>query len=462
MRIRPASTVLLLATLTACRGLEENDRREYDRLIFERGPEERPREAAAGRFEKLAARPDPGLGDCYQMALYRSEALELEGEELARVRLRVKQAFGAALPYVAFKGSYTRQDDRGVNSGSSVQSSFTLEERTQYQFTLHQTIFKGLESFYEIRRQTALAGAQEEALRQARLLLCADVAVTFYSVLALERELATLEDAVRLAEERLEELVQRQRAGISRRSEVLTQEAEAARTRADRERLQGLLAVAWEALRFLTGLPGTRTLKDTLPEPGPLEPLGEHVRRALESRPDVRQRRAETLAAGEGVGAARSGLLPAVNLDASYYTHREGISQDVDWDVVLSFEVPIFEGGVTQAKVREARSEVRSAELRERRLRREIELEVSRLWSDARAFTAELLALDAGFTSAAENYEIIQAEYRRGIATNVEVLTTFTQLQRTRLERDRTRFQARLARVRLALQSGQIPSEDSP
>lgn len=141
MRIRPASTVLLLATLTACRGLEENDRREYDRLIFERGPEERPREAAAGRFEKLAARPDPGLGDCYQMALYRSEALELEGEELARVRLRVKQAFGAALPYVAFKGSYTRQDDRGVNSGSSVQSSFTLEERTQYQFTLHQTIF---------------------------------------------------------------------------------------------------------------------------------------------------------------------------------------------------------------------------------------------------------------------------------------------------------------------------------
>ena len=196
MKCRRLVALLLLPALAACRGLEETDRRDYDRLIFGRGPEERPREAAAGRFDRLTAGPNPGLGDCYQMALYRSESLALEGEELARIRLRLKQAFGDALPYVAFKGSYTRQDDRGVNSGGSVQSSFTLQERTQYQFTLHQTLFKGLESVYEIRRQAALAGAQEEALRQAKLLLCADVAVAFYSVLALERELARKEKAL--------------------------------------------------------------------------------------------------------------------------------------------------------------------------------------------------------------------------------------------------------------------------
>jgi outer membrane protein TolC len=445
-------TPLLLLALAASCGLEEADRRDYDRLLFERGPADRPREAAGEDHARLAARGELGLGDCARMAAWRSESLALEGEELARVRLRVRQAFGAALPYASFRGSYTRQDT--VSGTSGVQSNFTLRDRTQYQFTLHQDLFRGLETYHEIRRQSSLAGAREDALRQAKLLLQADVAGAFYAVLALERELATLVDALRLSEERLEELAVRARAGITRRSEVLTQEADVARTRADRERLRGLLAAAWEALRFLTGLPSERRLVDDHPQPDALPPLDDHVRLALASRPDLRRARAEIDAAGEGVGAARSAVLPLVALDANYYTHREGISKDVDWDLVLSFEQPIFEGGVAQARIREARSEVRSAELRERALRREIALSVARLWQDARSFDGELSALASGFAAASENYELAQAEYRRGIAANLEVLTAFTQMQRTKLDLDRTRFRAKLARVRLDLECG--------
>jgi outer membrane protein TolC len=91
-----------------------------------------------------------------------------------------------------------------------------------------------------------------------------------------------------------------------------------------------------------------------------------------------------------------------------------------------------------------------------------VELEVNRAWNSAAAFHAELGSLDKAVTSAQENYDIVQAEYRQNITTNIEVLTSFNTLQAVRLERDRARFQAKLARVVLEVRSGATPGGGSP
>ena len=109
--------------------------------------------------------------------------------------------------------------------------------------------------------------------------------------------------------------------------------------------------------------PGVPALADSMPEPALLPPLEEFTARALARRRDLRALDAQVRAAEEGVGIARAGYLPGADLEANYYTHREGISKDIDWDVLLSLEIPIFEGGVTQGRIREARSFVRSAAL---------------------------------------------------------------------------------------------------
>jgi outer membrane protein TolC len=460
--MRSAAAVLVPALLAACTAASDADPRAYERILLGEAPVSAGRDAGREGIERLRAAPRLSAGDAYRLALHRSESLALDGEELVRRRLRWEQALGAALPALSFKGSYTRQDSSTGASSSSVQSSFTLRDRTQYQFTLHQPLFKGLEEIYEARRRDALAGAQEEALRHAKLLLYADVAMAYSGVLLLEREVATGADSLRLAEERLEELRQRQRAGISRRTEVLSQEAEAATVRAVLERTRGLLDVAWDALRFVCGLEGRPALED-LPSPtGELPPLADCVGRALLDRRDLQALRRESQAAAESVGVARAGYFPTLSLDANYYTHREGISKEVDWDLVLSLEVPIFEGMVTQARIREARSEVRSAGLRERLRRREIELEVGRAWSDARAFAAELAALERALASGQENYDLVQAEYRRGIAPNVEVLAAFDRLQRARLDHERSRIRAALSRTHLEVVQGVLPAGAAP
>lgn len=442
--------------LTAGCGTSESDRWRYERIVYEEMPEVRSRDDAAARFQRLGASPKLTLSDCYQMALYRSEALAIDGEELARLQAQFEQVRGGVFPRISFEGSYSRQDKPPTPS-SGVQQSLTLNERTEYKFTGHQPIFGGFREFYTLRQTNALYRGQEHALRHARILLYGDVADAFYAALEAGRELATTQDSLRLAEERLEELVQRNRAGISRRSEVLAQEAETASIRATVERLKGVLAVSVEVLKFLTGLPSARELEDVLPEPGDVPPVGDYLARAARERHDLRAAAERVRAAEEGIGVARAGYLPTADLDVHYFTHREGVSAEIDWDLLLSFEVPIFEGGITQARLREARSAVRAAEFERARLLRDIALQVNRAYADLKAFQSEFTSLGTAVTSAQENYEIAQAEYRRSIATNIDVLTAFEQLQQARLRRDRARFQAKRSGVRLEVLSGVLP-----
>ena len=446
-----------VAMAAACRGTEESDRWRYERLFYEQEPSIQSRNDARERYRRLGEQAEFALGDCYQMALYRSESLAIDGEELVRIQTQYDQALGTLLPYVSFRGILTLQDNPGTAAGSSIQKSFTEEKRGQYQFYGRQALFNGLREFYALRQAGALYEAQEHQMRHARLLLYADTAGAFYSVLQAERDVATTEASLRLAEERLEELVQRNRVGISRRSEVLAQEAETASIQAQLESLRGLFAVSWEALIFLTGLGKHRTLRDTLPDPQQAPPAEEFVARALQTREDLRALERREAAAEEAVGIARAGYLPTALLEANYYTHREGISADIDWDAVLTLEIPIFEGLTTQAKVREAWSARRAAAMSRQRLRRDIELSIKRAHADLLASTAVRASLEKAVASARETYEIVQAEYRRGISTNVEVLTVFNTLQQARLEFDRARYQSKLARIRLEVQSGTLP-----
>jgi outer membrane protein len=421
----------------------------YESILWERHPEIRSREDARARYERSAAQDELTLDACYAMALYRSEALGIDGEQLVRLEAQYGQAMAALLPSLSLRGSHTRRDD--PPTGSPV-----LKEQTEFRFNLRQPLFTGLREFYALGLSSALTEAKEHGLRHARLLLFADVAGAFYTVLAVEREIQTTTGALRLAEERLEELTHRNRLGISRRSEVLAQEAQVALTQAKLAGLRGTLEVGWEAIKFLTGLPSIRRLDDALefPDPPPVETL---VERALAERHDVRELTALVRSAESTVGIARAGHLPSMALEANYYTRRDGASEGIDWDAALTVEVPLFSGGGVDARIREAESEVRAAGLRLARLTRQIRVNINRAYADVVSLKNEFQSLEKALASARENYELVQAEYRGGIVTNIEVLAAFTAMLQAELDRDRARYSLKLAHAHLAVQSGALP-----
>ncbi len=444
--------VVMLAFVAGCAS-EAEDRWRYESVLWEHEPSITSAGDARTSRDRIAAQSELTLEDCWRLAVYRTETLALQGEELVRLQTQYEQAVGAILPRLNFKATYTRQEE----SSSGGASGFSSPQRTQYSFALKQPIFSGLRELHAMRVNRALHGAREDDLRHARGRLLADVADAFFAVLQVDREQATVRDALKLAEERLQELAERQKVGMSRRSEVLAQEAEVAATRAALERLQGVLVVAWEALQFVTGVAMPHKLADTLPEPHALDPVERYLERAMQNRRDLRSLQAQLKAADESIGVARAGYFPTVTLDANYFLHRPGSGDDVNWEAIIAADVPLFDGMTTQAKVREATSNVRSAQLRLDAQTRQIRLAISRAHTAVETLRIALGSIEKQVASAQENYDLVQAEYRQGLVTNVEVLTSFNTLQRARLDRDRARYDIRFAAVILEVEIGVEP-----
>lgn len=440
-------TLLLLA---GCSGQEATERWRYERVTWEERPQVTSREKADALRQEIASRKRLTLHEAYALALHRSETLAIEGEELTRLRAQFDRAVAAVLPTVAFKAGYLRQEEV-----VSELSSFTLPERREYKFTLRQPLFSGLRDFHALRQAGALADAKEHDLRRARLLVFVDLARAFYTVLLARQDFATTEHTLKLARERLAELVERNRVGMARRSEVLAQEAETSSIEARFETVRGALETAWETFQFVTGLLTRPELADSLSDE--LPPLPALLERALVQRTDLKSLEVQIAAAEHAVRIAQGGYLPALTLDANYYLHRDGTSEDIDWDATISLDLPLFDGLATFAKIREAESSLRAARFRRDRLLREVDLEVRRSYVDVRSLEASKRSLDKAVASAEENYEIVQAEYRQGIVTNLEALQSIDTLQRTRLDRARTETELRLALVRLWVSVGETP-----
>ncbi len=108
------------------------------------------------------------------------------------------------------------------------------------------------------------------------------------------------------------------------------------------------------------------------------EDTGALVKKALDNRPEMAAARFLILSAGERVKSARGGLLPKIGATAWNQWDSEDLGRGAEsWMVGLQATWPIFEGGVTLSKIREARDRLREVEARGQQVALDIALEVN-------------------------------------------------------------------------------------
>jgi outer membrane protein len=254
------------------------------------------------------------------------------------------------------------------------------------------------------------------------------------------------------------------RIGRSRVGEVLTVQATVGTLRAQVESRRAELAAVREAFAFLSGLPVSTPLQDTetLPEnPGALD---EYLER-LELRPDVKATRQRLTAAQEGIAVARGAHLPSLDLVANRYLQRTGSLRDVEWDVQLALTLPLYAGGGTQSRVREAVSQGTQAELGASQVRRQAEQEIRALHQGTLIDRAQLDALEKATDAARKNYEAQQRDYRLGLVTNLDVLQALTAFQENQRAFDRARYTVKFNYLKLqaaVVRRPVLPEEAAP
>jgi outer membrane protein len=375
------------------------------------------------------------LDDAYCLALQRSETIAISAESIKEAEGRFLQALSGALPRASFQLSEKRQDGTGA-------SAFTLKEVPERKFVFSQPLFSGFKEFAAMAGSRAERRQRRREQARAQQLLRADVANAYYLLIEQREKLATLE-TIRIAlQERLEELAQRERLGRARPSERVSAEAHLRRTIADTETVQSQETVARQLLEFLIGRPITedvRDLEEELPEVGD---EAAYLEKAA-SRPDVLAAQDAWQVARKEVSVARADLWPDVDLESTYYTERVGAAAAVDWDVMVTVDVPLFQGGQTIGAIRETSAKARQAKLTYERTQREAIRESRDTYAQFRAAVARAHALEQALASVEENYRLQREDYRLNLVSNLDVLRALQELEEARQDLIGVRYEAK-------------------
>jgi outer membrane protein len=361
------------------------------------------------------------LRDCYTLALEQSETLGIQKERIKETEGQMLQALSTALPKVAFVYSqeWKDQQDHRTFGGSESGAAFT--------FT--QPLFTGFKEFAAIRGSKHVGKQRKAELKRAMQLLFTDVSDAFFLYMSLQENEALLQDTRKALYERLAELKKRELIGRSRLSEVASAESKLQTNEAALEVARSARDVAGRLVEFLIGRPFDQLIDEGDPQMNMTE---EEAYRKVDHRPDVEAASESLEAYKQNVTVARSGFFPSVSLGGNSYAKRPDANEGNDWDVMLSVNVPIFNGTYDVGQVQQAKAQMREAELQLSYVRRSGLMEVKNDFARWQANGRQVAAFDKAVMASEKNYRLQVADFEKNLVNNLDVLQALEDLQNVR------------------------------
>ncbi len=420
------------------------------------------------------------LTEIYHRAL-RSDPQLREAEATRSATLEARpQAFGALLPQLSAAGGYVHDDASGVSpyfsSGGLVPATTQSKSNsTTWSVQLRQTVFRW-DQFATLQQADAQAAQAEIDFRAAQQSVIVRTAQAYFNVLA-ARDTLDAADASREAIARqLEQADKRFEVGLIAITDV--EEARAANDQATATVIASkrTLATARDQLREVTG-----DSFDELARPGddmPLiapDPASEEqwVKAALDQNLSLSSARIGADIAHEAISVARGGHLPTLDIVAkqsgaqtssttTFLDPTAGAtlfpsdSSNRDKQVGLQLTVPIYAGGATNSRVREAVYRHRAARERLERTARATERGTRDAYLGVISEISRVTALKQALASTRTALAATEAGYEVGTRTAVDVLLARQRLFDAQTSYARSRYDYVLNVLILEQQTGTL------
>ncbi len=285
-----------------------------------------------------------------------------------------------------------------------------------------------------IRRQVEGAKARFQAdaddLESTKLAIQAEVAVSYFTLRALDLETALLQATV-IDFQRAAELVKnRRKGGIATDLDVAQAVTQLRATEAQVPAVEQQAARIRHALATLTGRPAIgfnwksqTNFTFTLPVPSPGQPS-----ELLERRPDVAASERRMAAANADIGLAKTAFYPRFRMNGLAGLQSVNANTVFDassrlWSVGPSVDWPLFTGGRNRAGVESAQAIYTATVAQYRANVLAAFQEVEDYLTDHQLLASELESESAARDAARQTEEIATHRYEAGLVTYLEVAT---------------------------------------
>lgn len=353
-------------------------------------------------------------------------------------------AKSALRPQVTFAQTSANQVNGKTRSYTSPENGFVS------QLSLSQTIYSGGGLQANVTAAKAQLTQSDWALEQAKQTLRFDTQQDYYQVLN-KRDLVDVnQTALDNLVEHLKNVQAQFDAGVVAKSDVLRSQVQVSNQQQQLIIAQNDFDTATVKLKTDLSLPLTTVVKLTSSQMDIRKnetTLDEALKVALENRPEIMQAKYAVEQNKAKIMAAKSGLLPAVNLQATdsssgnewpgstdrssrfgYYGDVGGsYGNGVTIQAVISYT--IFDGGLIKSQIQQAKSGLVQAEqalIKQKNLvAQNVTVAYVSLLAAEKQIGTTKMAVDQG----QEDFHIAQVRYSAGVGTNVDVLDAQKSLQ---------------------------------
>ena len=363
------------------------------------------------------------LPDCYRMALIQSEIIAINVDQIKQADAHFMEALSIILPHVSFiSEDFQQAKQNGLSSGTSA----LIKDSTRA-FNATETLFNGFKAIAALRGAKYEKTQRTDEKVRAEQLLLVDVSNAFYLVREKRADYNTLQKIRKALDNRVKELITREKLGRSRPSEIVYAKTQLYSVEASIELAINQEIVARQLLEFLVGQP-VNGISDTYKFPDKLMAEDHYVQQAP-SRPDVQATKFAWQLSKENIVFVDSGFLPQVDVGANYYTQRTDFNKGIDWDVALIVNVPIFEGTEVLAQSNIANLQADEDMQTYHRTRRQAPYDIRNAYISLTAAMKIRDKLRLAYETAKLNAHMQIRDYDRRLVSNLDVLTAIQTLQ---------------------------------
>jgi outer membrane protein len=310
-----------------------------------------------------------------------------------------------------------------VSSGPATTTSNGLS------VTLRQLIFDGGRVAAQLRSAQNNQSAQADQYRRTLQTVAFNIANAYYNELAAQRATAIAVQTVSVNQVN-ENLVSAQiRAGAEARADLSTAQLPTAQARLAVVRAQGTELSSQAAFANSMGLDANTLVlpKDDTPVNGapitafiPIPTYQIAITRALALRPDVSSAQYSVDSNRASVRAARLGLFPNLNGDASAQTASTdptGGTFRNNSSIGLTLSIPIFDQGITKAQTAQAQGNLDLAIANQTTTIQGVQLNVKQTLVALVSARAALDQANAELSKAQDVFNSTEAQYKAGVTT---------------------------------------------
>lgn len=400
------------------------------------------------------------LLESYRLALqndrqYRIVAARTKAEEES-----VPQAWSQLLPNIGASVTRNRTEtERQTQDQKPVSVPRSPAENDAVQF--RQPVFR-LRSVFALQQAREQVKSAQADLDRERQAVGVRVAAAYFEALFSRDRLALLAAQRRNIEARLLAAQRALEAGTGVRTDIDEARAQLDKIRAQEIGVAQNIRVTTAQLEVLIGqgvdslstIDTSRLTPETF-DPGDIDTL---IELAMEKSPDILARAAQMEASKAGIRAAWSDHLPTVDFIASYnrsfgenrfFTGGLTATEITSNSYGLQISIPIFSGGFTQSRVREAVANAEENKERYFFTVNSAQLQLRKDYSAIKEGIAQIRAFELALASAEEAVRSNQMGVLAGTRTSLDVLYVDQQRFQVALDLANARYQMLAAWVRV-------------